>query len=231
MSERMARSLCTRTGQSPSLPRSDNREGRAPSRPKSGNREGRAPSRPKPESEYPEYELSGIENIVRGVCVVDGHVLLCRPKKGGYTYLPGGHIEFGETSRAALVREMKEETGLSVSVGDLLGVVESQFEQHGQPHCEISLVYQMTLGACPQLSGACPQPSGACPHTDAQGLSPAVGGLSPRFPAVEAQEDWIAFDWCPLDRLDAANLLPPEMKRLVSAMGPDPMARKVLTRC
>ena len=164
------------------------------------------------EPELPEYELSGIENIVRGVCVVDGHVLLCRPKKGGYTYLPGGHIEFGETSRAALIREMKEETGLSVSVGDLLGVVESQFEQHGQPHCEISLVYQMTLGACPQ-------PSGACPHADARGLSPML-------PTVTALEDWIEFDWCPLDRLDAANLLPPEMKRRVSSMGSDPMEEK-----
>ena len=72
-------------------------------------------------NDLPEYELSGIENIARGVCVVDGRVLLCRPKKGGYTYLPGGHIEFGETSRAALVREMKEETGLDATAGDQIG--------------------------------------------------------------------------------------------------------------
>lgn len=155
-----------------------------------------------------EYEISGIENIVRGVCVVDGHVLLCRPKKGGYTYLPGGHIEFGETSRTALMREMKEETGLDATVGDFLGVVESQFEQHGKKHCEISLVYRLILGACPHAIGA-------CPHVDERGLSPRIGGLSPQLPTVVAQEDWIDFAWCPIEKLDEMNLLPPEMKRYV----------------
>ena len=166
---------------------------------------------------FPEYEISGIENIARGICVVDGFVLLCRPKKGGYTYLPGGHIEFGETSREALVREMREETGLVATAGELLGVVESQFDQRGLRHCEISLVYRLTLGACPQpSSGACPQPSGACPHADAR-------GLSPRLPPVTAQEDWIEFAWWPVAELGNANLLPVEMKRLVSSMGSDPI--------
>ena len=92
-----------------------------------------------------EYEVSGIENIARGVCVVDGKVLLCKPKKGGYTYLPGGHIEFGEKGREALVREIKEEMGLEAEAGDLLGVVESAFEQHGKPHAEINLIYRLKL--------------------------------------------------------------------------------------
>jgi len=92
-----------------------------------------------------EYEVSGIENIARGVCVVGGKVLLCRPKKGGYSYLPGGHIEFGEKGCEALAREMMEETGLRATVGELLGVVESSFMQHNKQHCEINLVYRMTL--------------------------------------------------------------------------------------
>ena len=94
-----------------------------------------------------EYEISGIENIARGVCVVDGRVLVCRPKAGGYCYLPGGHIEFGEKGREALVREMREETGLAAEAGELLGVVESSFEQKGRRHCEISLVYAMTIAS------------------------------------------------------------------------------------
>ena len=131
----------------------------------------------------PEYELSGIENIARGVCVVDGRVLLCRPKKGGYTYLPGGHIEFGEKGAEALRREVREELGVDSSVGDLVGVVESSFVQHGRPHAEISLVYKLAL-------------------TDTSA-------------PLASQEDWIEFVWWPVDRLDEANLLPPEMKKHV----------------
>ena len=136
-----------------------------------------------------EYELAGIENIARGVCVVDGHVLLCRPAGGDYTYLPGGHIEFGEKGAEALAREVREELGLEAEVGELLGVVESSFVQHGKPHAEISLVYRLGL---PGLSG----------------------GSRPPAP-LNSQEDWIEFAWWPVDRLDAANLLPPEMMRHV----------------
>ncbi len=92
-----------------------------------------------------EYELAGIETIARGVCVRDGKILLCRAKGGSTTYLPGGHIEFGETGRKALVREMAEETGLEVETGRFMGVVENSFLQHGKPHAEINLVYEMTL--------------------------------------------------------------------------------------
>lgn len=92
-----------------------------------------------------EYELAGIETIARGVCVRDGKLLLCRAKGGKTTYLPGGHIEFGETGRDALVREMKEETGLAASTGRFLGAVENSFLQHGSPHAEINLVYELLL--------------------------------------------------------------------------------------
>ena len=92
-----------------------------------------------------EYELAGIETIARGVCLKDGQVLLCRAKGGATTYLPGGHIEFGETGRQALVREVKEELGLDAQTGKFLGVVENAFTQHGKPHAEINLVYELIL--------------------------------------------------------------------------------------
>jgi len=92
-----------------------------------------------------EYELAGIEVIARGVCAVDGKLLLCKAKGGKTTYLPGGHIEFGETGRQALVREIKEELGLDSTAGAFLGVVENSFIQHGKPHAEINLVYELSL--------------------------------------------------------------------------------------
>ena len=97
--------------------------------------------------ELKEYELAGIEVIARGVCVQDGKILLCRAKGGVTTYLPGGHIEFGETGRQALVREVKEELGVDAETGAFLGVVENAFQQHGKPHAEINLVYELKLPA------------------------------------------------------------------------------------
>ena len=63
---------------------------------------------------------STTEFIARGVLVQDGRVLLCQNLKHGYTYLPGGHIEFAEPGQEALKREMLEECGQSVEVGRLL---------------------------------------------------------------------------------------------------------------
>ena len=125
-----------------------------------------------------------IETIARGVCVIDGKVLLCYPKDRSYSYLPGGHIEFGETGREALVREMKEETGLDATAGDLLGVVESSFMQKGEKHCEINLIYEMGI------------------REEGRG----------KREEVKSCEDWICFDWVDCDKIDSANLLPPEMK-------------------
>ena len=97
--------------------------------------------------ELREYELAGIEVIARGVCVRCGRILLCRAKGGATTYLPGGHVEFGETGREALVREVKEELGVDSGTGEFLGVVENSFQQYGKPHAEVNLVYELTLPA------------------------------------------------------------------------------------
>lgn len=92
-----------------------------------------------------EYELAGIEVIARGVCMRGGRLLLCRARGGATTYLPGGHVEFGETGREALVREVKEELGVDAEAGAFLGVVENSFQQHGRPHAEVNLVYELEL--------------------------------------------------------------------------------------
>ncbi len=57
----------------------------------------------------------------------------------------GGSIEFGESSEAAVVRELKEEIGADLENVRLLGVLESRFVFDGQPGHEIVFVYEAEL--------------------------------------------------------------------------------------
>lgn len=54
---------------------------------------------------------------------------------------PGGGIEFGETSEAALRREMHEELETEIENPRLLGVIENIFTYQGQQGHEIVFVY------------------------------------------------------------------------------------------
>ena len=56
---------------------------------------------------------------IKGVVLRDGHVLLLLNERGEWD-LPGGRPDPSEDHRAALVREVREETGLAVEVGALV---------------------------------------------------------------------------------------------------------------
>ena len=131
-------------------------------------------------------ELTGIETIARGICVKDGHVLICRNREVGNLYFPGGHIEFGETGAEALEREVREEMGLESSAREFLGCCEHRFDQQGRPHAEINLVYALDI---PSITPGKPAPS--C-------------------------EDWIAFDWMPVGELASSRVEPASLRGKVA---------------
>jgi 8-oxo-dGTP diphosphatase len=85
--------------------------------------------------------------------------------------IPGGHINYGETTEEAAVREAREETGLDVQVEKILGVY-SNPERDPRGH-RISIVY-----LCKKAGGV---------------LKPGSDSSDVRF-FKEINEDDLAFD-------------------------------------
>jgi 8-oxo-dGTP diphosphatase len=50
-----------------------------------------------------------------------GEILLVKTNHGGWVF-PGGQVEIVENLEAALIREVKEESGIDISVSSLIGV-------------------------------------------------------------------------------------------------------------
>ncbi len=60
---------------------------------------------------------------VAAVVERDGQLLLLRRSDGQGLCLPGGYVKTGEEPRDAMVREAREETGFTVRIDRLLGVL------------------------------------------------------------------------------------------------------------
>lgn len=142
---------------------------------------------------------SKIHVTSRGVLINGDHILLAydpreRPfhyyePNARFFYLPGGHVDFQEYSKDALLREFVEETGHLVQYECFLGTLEYAWSFSGDEICchthEVNLIHLVSS------------------HTLLNGVR------------IEQKEDHVAFEWFPIDKLATIDLRPAELKALL----------------
>lgn len=90
---------------------------------------------------------SNIQVIARGLLVHGDEIILCRTKDADLYFLPGGHVEDGESARATLLRELHEEIGDNeYTIGSFIGVCENIFPlEKGILQHEINFVFEVNV--------------------------------------------------------------------------------------
>jgi len=84
-----------------------------------------------------------IEICVRAVVRDRDRILICWHKLKKYYFFPGGHIDFGEVAKLALMRELKEELDIKVKKLSFIGIVENIYKDKDDKdkHHEINIVF------------------------------------------------------------------------------------------
>lgn len=86
---------------------------------------------------------------VGGIAIEEGRLLMVqrvRPPYAGMWSLPGGKLDLGETLESALIREMREETGLDIAVSGYAGLLESIYPDNSNNHYVILDYFIKVLG-------------------------------------------------------------------------------------
>ncbi|HCT80738.1 MAG TPA: NUDIX hydrolase [Micromonosporaceae bacterium] len=141
-------------------------------------------------SPLPQISVSVKAAVVRGEDVL----LLSYNDEGGFHYnLPGGKARKGESLREAVSRKVRQETGLQVTAGRLMFVVEYV------PHIwcgEFGEVHKVQFNFMAAM------------------LDPTQEARMPDVP----DPIQVGFEWFPLTKLPEAPLLPRVTQQLISAI-------------
>ena len=139
--------------------------------------------------------LDSIHHLARAIIIDQHHILLCRSAtaKHNFYFLPGGHVEPGEDSESALLRELQEEIGQLFVIDRLLGDFDYQFVPNN-------------------LQKAC--------HTHERNVVYLAHAsmVTVDKPLVQ-QENHIEFIWMPLVQLDEIELKPEIVKTFIKQWG------------
>ena len=127
--------------------------------------------------------------LVRGIHIADDSVLLAKEIGSANTFLPGGHIEFGEKAETALQREILEELGKDSVVGSFIGAIEHMCPDTVMDNHELNLVFGIQV----------------------KNISV---GRPPR-----SQEPHLEFLWAKIQEIEHYNLLPSPLVDLIRWQG------------
>lgn len=128
-----------------------------------------------------------------GIIIKNDKVLVQKSKKFDGFILPGGHIELGELSKEAILREIKEETELDVELKYLICLTENIYNgKLNEIFHEINYYYK---------------------------LEPIKNIETKEFTIVENDKGTIKeqkFFWIDIDKLEESNVRPIEIVRLLN---------------
>ncbi|HEY0320331.1 MAG TPA: NUDIX hydrolase [Pyrinomonadaceae bacterium] len=132
-----------------------------------------------------------------GVIIDRQRLLIHHDERDDFWALPGGRVEFGESARDALAREMSEELSVTAEVGRLIWVVENFFTYRDEQFHEISFYFDVSL--------------------------PDDAPLKSQNEPFAAEDDGVPliFEWYPIERLEDVVLYPTFLRKAIACMPPD----------
>lgn len=131
----------------------------------------------------------------RGIVINNDKILLNEFGGGEYYNIPGGGVEPGETVKQTVVREILEETGLNVTVGDFIFALEYEPNNCNFIYGEtpkISLVFRCFL------------------NDDDKIKPPSVPDIDPDNPEISSEAKWVQ-----ISNLEDINFVPYIHEQLV----------------